>query len=48
MRGRAEMIEDLGSTAAQFILVLDIARVVATDEVLAADRAGDTPRSAAA
>jgi purine-binding chemotaxis protein CheW len=34
MRWRADMIEGLGKKAEQFIIVLDIARVFATDDVL--------------
>jgi purine-binding chemotaxis protein CheW len=36
MRWRADMIEGLGKKAEQFIIVLDIARVFATDEALLA------------
>ena len=36
MRWRADMIEGLGKKAEQFIIVLDIARVFATDEALIA------------
>ena len=53
MRWRADMIEGLGKKGEQFIIVLDIARVFATDESLLADAAagapaGESPEAAAA
>lgn len=53
MRWRADMIEGLGKKGEQFLIVLDIARVFATDGALlaaegAAPAAGPEPREAAA
>ena len=40
MRWRADMIEGLGKKGEQFIIVLDIGRVFATDDVLLANQPG--------
>ena len=48
MRWRADMIDGLGKKGEQFIIVLDIARVFATDESLLAAQPGSTGESAGA
>jgi len=46
MRWRADLIEGLGKKADQFILVLDLARVFASDEALRAVAAQPAPEAA--
>jgi purine-binding chemotaxis protein CheW len=48
MRWRADMIEGLGKKGEQFIIVLDIARVFATDDVMLVGNAAPAEAEAAA